>query len=84
MEYEFFRQIFFVSPYHPTNAGIHKAVLVTANVDALHQRQPEVPLQLRIQEGCDEAATRSIYVNRSVPPVTYMSAIEANKLECNA
>ena len=36
--------------------------LLTGGVDALDQRQPEVPLERRVDEGSDEAAARLRWV----------------------
>ena len=56
VEDELVGEVLLVAPYHPANAGIHEPVLVPAYVDAFHQRQPEVLLQLRVQERRDEPA----------------------------
>lgn len=67
MEDELFRQVFLAPPDDPPNAGVHQTILVAAHVDALDERQPEVPLQLRVEERRNEPAARRIDVDRSVP-----------------
>lgn len=48
MEDELLRQVLFVPPNDPPNSCIHESVLVAANIDALHQRQTEIPLEFRV------------------------------------
>jgi hypothetical protein len=68
VEDEVVGEVLLAPPDHPSDAGVDEAVLVPADVDALHQRQPEVPLQLRGQERRDEPAARRVHVDGSVPP----------------
>ena len=63
---QIFREIFMRAPNHPTDSGIHQAVLVARDVDRLHERQAEVPLQIRIQEGSHETAASRVDVHRNV------------------
>lgn len=48
VEDEFFRQILFSPPDNPPDSGVNKAILVPANVNALHQRKPKIPLEFRV------------------------------------
>jgi hypothetical protein len=68
VEDEFLRQVLLAAPDAPADAGVDEAVLVAADVDALDQRQAEVPLQVRVQEGRDEAAARRVHVDGRLPP----------------
>lgn len=68
MEDELFGKILLVSPHNPSNSCVHKTILVSTHIDALHQRQPEIPFDVWVKEGSDEASTRSVNVNGNVPP----------------
>lgn len=68
MEDELLRQILLAPPDDPANARVDEAVLVPADIDALHQRQPEVPLELRVEEWRYEPSARGVDVDRHVPP----------------
>lgn len=70
VEDELVRQIFFTSPNDPTDACVHKSILVSTNVDALHKWQAKVPCKLWIYKWCDEATTRCIHMNWSIPSAT--------------
>ncbi len=61
-------QLRLVAPHHPPDAGIDQPVLVAAHVDRLHERQPEIPGELRVQERCDEPAAGGVDVDGHLPP----------------
>lgn len=63
VEDEVVRQIFLTFPNDPTDACVHKSILVSTNVDALHKWQPKVPFKVWIYKWCDEASTRCIHMN---------------------
>lgn len=67
MEDELIRQIFLAPPDDPPDSGVDEAVLVSTDIDALHQRQPEIPFQVRVQERRNESAARRIYMDWSIP-----------------
>jgi hypothetical protein len=60
----------------PTDTGVHEAVLVPADVDALHQRQPEVSLHLQLYERCDEPFGMSTWIR-----VSHLDLVIKNKNE---
>lgn len=72
MEDEFFRQILFAPPDDPPNSCIDKSILVATNIDALHQRQAEIPLKLWVKKWCNESTARRIHVDWSFPPTNKM------------
>ena len=67
MEDEFFGKVFLGPPDDPPDTGVNEPILVPAHVYALHQRQPEVPLQLRVNERSDETSACRVHVDRRVP-----------------
>ena len=67
VEDEVLGQVLLAAPDAPADAGVDEAVLVAADVDALHPRQPEVPLQLRVQERRDEPAAGGVHVDGRPP-----------------
>ena len=44
----------------------YQTILVSRHVDADHLLETEVPLQIRLDEGGNEASTRSVDVNRAI------------------
>jgi len=71
VEDELLRQVLLGPPDAPPDAGVDQAILVPTDVDALHERQTEVPLQFRVQERRDEPATRCVHVDRRVPAARF-------------
>lgn len=67
MEDKFLRKILFSPPYGPSNAGVHQPVLVPTDIDALDERQAEIPFQIREHKRRNETATGCINVNGCVP-----------------
>jgi hypothetical protein len=67
VEDELVGQVLLVAPDAPADAGVDEAVLMAADVDALDPGETEVPLQLRVEEGRDEAAARRVNVDRRFP-----------------
>ena len=69
-EHQVLGQVLLAAPHHETDARVGQAVLVAADVDRHHARQPEVPFQFGMQERHDEAAAGRVDVHRDVhPPV---------------
>ncbi len=56
-------------PDREAETRIGEAVLVAGHVDRLHLREPEIPLEIGVQERCHETAARRVDVDRDVEPV---------------
>lgn len=67
MEDEIIGQVLPGPPDHPPDSGIHKPVLVPADIDALDERKPEIPLKIRVEKRGYEPSTSRIHVDRGVP-----------------
>lgn len=78
VEDKIFREVVFGPPNNPPNSGINKAVLMTANIDALHQRKAEIPFKLWINEGRNESATGCVNMNRSIPSANKLNSHDHN------
>ena len=55
VEDELLRKIFWRSPDHPTNAGVDHTIFVARDVDGNDLFELEVPLEVGVDEGSDEA-----------------------------
>jgi hypothetical protein len=64
LEDEVLGQMRFVAPDNPSDAAVRKSELVTGGVDGHHTRELEIPEQLRVREGSDEAARSAVNVDR--------------------
>ena len=69
MEDEVLGQVVGGAPHDETDARVGEAVLVAGHVDRLHLREAEVPLQVGVQERCDEAAAGRVDVDGDVGAV---------------
>lgn len=67
MEDKFFRQVLFVPPNDPSNPSIYKSIFMPTHINALHQRQPEIPFKLRVKEWSNKPTACSINMDWSVP-----------------
>lgn len=80
MEDELIRQIFLAPPDDPSDSGVDETVFVSTDIDALHQRQPEIPFQLWVQEWCNESTTCRIYMDWSIPSKPNFSTLLVREL----
>ena len=69
MKDQVLRKLFVVAPDDPPHSRIYQAVLVARDVDRLDQRQPEIPLEVGVEEGRDEPAACGVDVERHLPPL---------------
>ena len=67
VEDELLREILLPPPHDPPKSWIHEAVLVAGHVNRFHQREPEVPHKVRVDEGRDEAPRSSVHVDGRIP-----------------
>ena len=63
IEDELLRELTVVAEDEPADAWIYEPELVTRDVDRLHRGQAEVPREVGIREGEDEAAARGVDVH---------------------
>ena len=75
-EDEFLGKVIGVAPHHKTDAGVGKAILVAADVDRHHPRQPEVPLQVGLEERNDESPAGGVDVDRNVEALLLLQLVQ--------
>lgn len=66
VEDELFGEVLWVAPHHPADTGVHKPVFVAGGVDADDAGELEVPFELGVDKGRDEATGRSVDVDVAV------------------
>ena len=76
VEDEVLRQRLLVAPDRPADAGVDEPVLVAGGVDRLHPLEPEVPLQLGLDERRDEAARGAVDVHGHVQARVALELVE--------
>ena len=66
VEDEVLRELVLVAEHEPADAGVDEAELVPRDVDRLHRLEPEVPDEVGVGEGEDEASRGRVDVKRHV------------------
>ena len=75
-EDQVFREGGGVAPDDPAYARVDESVLVARRVDRSHAGQPEVPLQVGVDERRDERARGAVDVNRNVEARALLEVVE--------
>ena len=65
-----------VAPHHPADPGVDQAVLVAGGADRGHPRQPEVPLEVGVEEGRDHRPRGAVDVHRHVDAGAPLQLVE--------